>query len=179
MREIKEVWKDINEYEGIYQISNLGRVKSLPRQFISGNGRVHNSDEIIMSYILRNGYPMVLLSKNGVKKSKSIHRLVAKMFVPNPNNYPIVNHKDQSRDNNVVDNLEWCTYKYNVNYGNAIDRRSESRCKPVEQLTLNGDVVREYPSLISTKEFGFCPKGVSKCCREILKTHSKYKWRFI
>ena len=113
---MQEIWKDINDYEGLYQVSNLGRVKSLSRKYKKRVIQEH----IVQPSIAHNGYLRVGLSKNGIRKYDSIHRLVAKAFIPNPNNYNIVNHKDCNRQNNCVDNLEWCNEKYNINYKNTI-----------------------------------------------------------
>lgn len=103
----RELWKDIEGYEGLYQISNMGRVKSL-------GGKASHKNEMILKLGIRNTYNVVNLRKNNNKKSFQIHRLVANAFIPNPNNYPIINHKDENPLNNCVDNLEWCTQKHNV-----------------------------------------------------------------
>lgn len=118
-----EIWKDIKDYEGLYQVSNYGRVRSLDR--------CDNMGRFMDGHILSigdngNGYKHVGLSKNGLQKTEYVHRLVAKSFIPNPNNLPQVNHKDENPNNNCVDNLEWCTNKYNNNYGNHKVRLSES-----------------------------------------------------
>ena len=110
---MQEIWKDITGYEGLYQISNLGRLKSLKRKC---NKRL--CKEIIKKPSLANGYQRIALCKNGQINYYSIHRLVATAFIPNPKKLPCVNHKDTNRANNRVDNLEWCTYKENNNYGN-------------------------------------------------------------
>lgn len=101
----KEIWKDINEYENIYQISNLGRVKSVKKGIIKKPS------------VLPRGYLRIGLSKCGKVKYYSIHRLVAEAFIPNPFNKPCVNHKDCNTSNNNVDNLEWCTWEENSEYG--------------------------------------------------------------
>lgn len=113
---MEEIWKYIQGYEGLYQISNLGRVKSLNYN--------HTKKEKILQYrINERGYKYISLCVNNIRKSFKIHRLVAEAFIPNPHNYPCINHKDEDKTNNCVDNLEWCTYKYNSNYGTAIKRR--------------------------------------------------------
>lgn len=106
---IQEEWKDIEGYEGLYMISNLGRVKSLRHgKWIERRSNVN-----------RQGYYALTLHKDGGNKTCTIHRLVAKAFIPNPLGFPCVNHKDENKENNRVDNLEWCTYVYNNNYGTA------------------------------------------------------------
>lgn len=106
----KEVWKDIEGYEGLYQISNLGRVKSLPK--IRGRTLV---EERILSPVLGNrGYKMIMLYKNNGNKRFSIHRLIAKAFIPNISNKPYINHKDGNKLNNSIENLEWCTCRENI-----------------------------------------------------------------
>lgn len=99
---MNEIWKDIGGYEGLYQVSNLGRVK-----------RIYANRERIVNGTIYFGYRYVVLSKDGVKVSKRVHRLVAEAFLPNPNNYEVVHHRDQNRQNNCVDNLEWCTIAHN------------------------------------------------------------------
>ena len=109
-----EIWKDIPEYEGKYQVSNLGRVKSLQRW--SGT-KYYNREYILNNYVnKKNGYVYVYLTKNNKGKNIRLHRLVAQAFIPNPNNYLYINHKDCDRTNNNVNNLEWCTASYNVKY---------------------------------------------------------------
>ena len=115
-----EEWRDIKGYEGKYQISDLGRIKSLNYR---GNT---NQEHILKLKEARNGYNQVQLYKNGKGVFYLIHRLVAQAFIPNPDNLPIVNHKDENKENNNVDNLEWCTYEYNNNYGTINKRHSET-----------------------------------------------------
>lgn len=107
---MKEIWRDIEGYEGLYQVSNIGRVKSL----MFRNNKYSISREKIMACTIRSGYYVLVLRKNKERKSEQVHRLVAKAFIPNPNNLLIVNHKDFNRRNNNVQNLEWCTQKQNV-----------------------------------------------------------------
>lgn len=109
-----EIWKPVKGYEGFYEVSNLGRVKSLDR--IDSLGRNHKGI-ILRPNHNRHGYEYVCLRKNGNKKFKNIHRIVAEAFIENPSELPQVNHKDEDKTNNRVDNLEWCTAKYNMNYG--------------------------------------------------------------
>ena len=120
-----EIWRDIKDYEGLYQISNYGRVNSLKL-----------GKEMILKSNFYGSYLGVVLYKNGIKKKYYIHRLVAETFISNPSNLPCVNHRDEVKinnfcgtsENNFTDgNLEWCTYKYNTNYGTLIDRVREKK----------------------------------------------------
>lgn len=132
---MEEIWKDIAGYEGYYQVSNLGRVRSVDR-IINNNYGDGGSFKLLKGRILKNsysnsGYPQVILCVNGVKQSRFVHRLVAEAFIPNPNNLTEVNHKDEDKSNNMVDNLEWCSRSYNANYGTCIERRIMKTRKPV------------------------------------------------
>lgn len=112
-----EIWENINGYEGLYQVSNLGRIKSLPK--------FHQGERILKSRLNKYGYLYIGLIKESLKKSYTIHRLVAKAFIINSNNYPCVNHKDENKLNNNIENLEWCTVDYNNNYGNRINNAAK------------------------------------------------------
>lgn len=115
-----ETWKDIKGYEGLYQVSNLGRVKSLNYNH-TGNVKV------ISSRVCNSGYLRVQLHKDGVRKKLLIHRLVAEAFIPNPLNLPEVNHKDEDKTDNRVENLEFCDRTYNINYGDRNTKSSNSQ----------------------------------------------------
>lgn len=114
-----EIWKDIPGYEGKYEVSNLGNVRSL-------NYNHTGEIKLLKQGTNKKGYKLVNLCKNGKQKCYLIHRLVAMTFIPNPNNLPIINHKDENKVNNNVKNLEWCTIAYNNNYGTRNERTSES-----------------------------------------------------
>ena len=122
----KQIWKDIEGYEGLYQVSNTGKVRSLNYK---GTGK----KKIWKYAITINTYKQIALYKNGEIKYYYIHRLVALAFIPNPNNYPVINHKDENPDNNAVWNLEWCTQEYNINYGNC--RKKMSKAHKGKQFT--------------------------------------------
>ena len=164
---MEEIWKDIEGYEGLYQVSNMGRVRSLRRNIILKSKRETNE------------YERVVLSTNNIPKLYSIHRLVAMAFIPNPNNYPIVNHKDEDRTNNRVDNLEWCTQKYNVNYGTGIAKRARSQSKKVLQFKPDGTFVKEWKSINDIERItGYSSGHISRCCRNIRKTAYGYLWKY-
>ena len=128
---MEEIWKDIEGYEGLYQVSNLGRVKSLERLVFYSDGRSRVFKEQILKPSKEYDYLYVILYKNNENKHFRIHRLVANTFIDNPNNYPYINHIDECKSNNNVNNLEWCSPKYNVNYGSCIKRRVEKQSKQI------------------------------------------------
>lgn len=118
-----EKWKDIKGYEGLYQVSNLGNVKRLQHEdFRCRQGYRIMKERPLTPFLNHNGYLLVRLQKNNIPKTWRVHRLVALAFLENPFNYTDVNHKDEVKTNNSVDNLEWCTRKYNNNYGTKRER---------------------------------------------------------
>ena len=125
---MEEIWKAIPDYEGYYEVSNTGKIRSVTRTIIYKNGAVHNfiGKELKQDIEKNQGYYRICLNKNGIKKTFKVHRLVALAFIPNPDNLPFVNHKDENKLNNNVDNLEWCTAEYNINYGTRTERQSLS-----------------------------------------------------
>ncbi|NCB21155.1 MAG: hypothetical protein EOM88_04575 [Clostridia bacterium] len=125
-----EIYKDIPGYEGNYKISNYGRVISLKRK---GTIKINRYLSIQKNI---DGYSVCVLYKNNTRKMLRVCRLVAQTFISNKNNLPCVNHKDQSKDNDYYKNLEWCSVKYNANYGDAIKRSAIKRGKPVGQYDL-------------------------------------------
>lgn len=131
---MEEIWKDICEYKGIYQVSNCGRVKRLAYEIKNPAPRANGSvlkfkEHLLTPRKITHGYLSIMLYKKGKPKNYKIHRLVAQAFIPNPDNLPEVNHKDEDKTNNCVDNLEWCTHKYNSNYGTRPKRIGEFHAK--------------------------------------------------
>lgn len=153
-----EVWKDVVGYEGLYQVSNMGRVKSVKRVVNSTNPK--QSWKTINERILKPssyGKPPkcggirhldVVLYRKGKQKTEKVHRLVAMAFIPNPNNYPIINHKDENPSNNCADNLEWCTHQYNSNYGTRKECWLKSfPTTPVLQYSIQGRLIAQFKSV--------------------------------
>ena len=161
---MEEIWKDIKGYEGIYQVSNFGKVKSKRKILIPAKGE----------------YLKVSLSKNGTQKTCYIHRLVAETFLDNKSNLPFVNHKDENRYNNNVNNLEWCTNKYNINYGNAQKKKAKSQLKyNVIQKDNNGNIIKIWESASQVANFLNYNKGtIRKSCQKKLKNYGYY-WEYI
>lgn len=123
---LKEEWRDIPCFEGFYQVSNLGRIKILEKRVRIGNNTRIIKERIANPYIRKNGYIKITLYKPSCTKNFFVHRLVAIAFIDNPNNYPIINHKDENPSNNRMENLEWCTYQYNNTYGTCRQKRAKS-----------------------------------------------------
>jgi hypothetical protein len=180
----KEIFVDIENYEGLYQISNFGRVYSL----ISG--------KFLKPKKHKDNYLRVGLCKNGKHKGYLIHRLVASAFIPNPLNYKEVNHKDENPSNNHVENLEFCDRKYNINYGSRTERTlqnpnykatrekalkaaKEKTSKKVLQFDKDGEFVKEYPSTSeASRQTGIGQSNISNCCNGKLHSAGKFLWRF-
>lgn len=123
MCDTDEIWKDVPGYEGLYKVSNLGNVMSFHTDGLFGK---NNTGRLMVQRTDKCGYKYVYVAKGGKKKRESVHRLVAKAFIPNPDNLPQVNHMDEIRDHNTADNLEWCTVLYNQRYGHRRERTSIS-----------------------------------------------------
>lgn len=147
----KEIWKNVVRYEDLYQISSNGRVRTKPRIVVDSLGRkIPKKEQMIKIVVSKtNGYPYVNIYRDGKSRMMYIHRLIAEAFIPNPNNLPCVNHKDQNRGNSVLSNLEWCTYSYNNTYGEANIKRKntlrktlDGKHKTIYQFDLNGKLVR-------------------------------------
>jgi hypothetical protein len=182
-----ETWLPIQGYEGIYEISNLGRVKRLAYdKSVCNGGRQHCCERILKPQIRKHGYLAVNLSKECKTKSFLIHRLVATAFIPNENNLPQVNHKDENPSNNCVENLEWCNQRYNSNYGTSKERISAKLkngilSKPVEQYDIEGNYINEYPSAIeASRILHLNISGIVSCCNENSKySHcGGFQWRY-
>ena len=180
-----EEWKDIEGYEGKYQVSNLGRVRSLGRDIVRRTrygtmAPYHISGRVLKPLHSQGDYCYVhLFDKDGASTNHKVHRLVAKAFVPNPDNLNEVNHIDEDKDNNRADNLEWCKHVDNCNHGTRNERSKTKRSKPVQQLDAEGNVVAEYPSTIEAeRETGTNRYQIRMCCNGKYKTAGGYRWKF-
>lgn len=167
-----EQWRDIEGYEGLYQVSDWGRVKSL--------NYLHTGVERLLVGIKnKDGYLRVCLWKDGKRKWCKVHRLVTQAFIPNPYGLPQVNHKDENPANNVVSNLEWCDCKYNINYGTHNERIAKALSKPVYQYTKDGSLVRSYPSVREAeRRTGYRNSTISECCNGKQKSAYGYLWSY-
>ena len=163
---LNEIWKPIKGYEGLYEVSNLGRVKSIR----------FGKERILKPGTDKRGYLHVVLSKNNKQKTHKVHRLVMEAFIPNTDNLPCVNHKDEDKTNNVDTNLEWCDAKYNQNYGTRIERIAEKLSKTVLQYDLEGNFIREWKSSAECGRNGFNQGAVAACCRGERQQAYGYKW---
>lgn len=162
-----EVWKPVVGYESRYLVSNKGRLYSLTR------------NKLMTPRLNRGGYYKIRLY-DGIKKCDfTVHRLVASAFIPNPDNLPYVNHKDENKINNNADNLEWCSPKYNVNYGTGIKRNADARSKPIAQATLDGEILHVYWNAEELRNSGFKRENCQTCARGITQTAYGYKWFYL
>lgn len=186
-----EVWKDIQGYEGSYQVSSLGRVRSLgiEKSFINQYGsitRYTTKEKILKTSIMKNGYEIIGLGRKSDRKMHLIHRLVAEAFIPNPDNLPQVNHKDENPLNNCVTNLEYVTSEANCNYGkhnkNIKDSltNNDKISQRIVQKSLDGIVLNIYPSVREASRItGYNNGNISRCARGIYKSAGGYKWEYV
>ena len=177
----QEAWKDIDGYEGYYQVSDRGNVKSLVRPIYGKGGclRSYTTERRLAQSKNTFGYSQVTLCKDGKSRNITVHRLVAETFLPNPHGLEQVNHKDENKDDNRIANLEWCTPQYNMRYGKAPKIRAEKRSKPVKQMSLDGELIATFVSARQASAvLGFSYKHISACCLGKRTMHMGYGWAF-
>lgn len=179
---MKEIWKDVIGYEELYQVSNLGKVRSFPRK-----GTHTKKINLLKPSKNKKGYLQVSLSKNKNRKTISIHRLVAQTFIDNPNNLPQVNHIDGNKLNNCVDNLEWCTNEYNMKESIKLGLRKNSykygknhcRSVVVNQYSLDGYFIKQWYCVKDIeRELKFDNRNICACCRKKRPTAYGYIWEY-
>jgi len=164
------MWKDIKGYNGEYKINECGRVCSLK----------FNKYKILKQIKTKSGRLQVQLCKNGKMKTYLVHRLVASAFIPNYDNLPEVNHKDENPLNNNVNNLEWCSRKYNANYGTGNERRNRGKYKAVAQYSMDNKLIKEYDSILKASlENNLDNSAIVKCCKGKISHTGNYHWRYI
>ncbi len=182
-----EVWKDIPGYEGFYQASSFGRIRSVDRTIQCADSIRTYKGRILKPDKKKNGYLEVALNKQGNRKQHLVHRLVAITFIDNPKGLLVVNHKDEDKENNSIGNLEWCSQSYNNNYGEGHQNRRinspigviKKLAKPVVQYSLDGDFIAEYYSAMEAgRQTGVSQGGISECCNGKQKTAYGYIWRY-
>ena len=167
---MNEIWKPIKESGGRYEVSNAGRVRSFARK--------NNPGRIIKGQILKGGYRVVHLQINGGTKPLLVHRLVATAFIPNPKSLPQVNHKDENKQNNFSENLEWCTAAENLAYGTAPRRRQLSRSKPCIGEWSDGTIRRYESTMQAERETGISHGHIGQVCNGVWRSAGKVKWRW-
>lgn len=177
---MQEIWKDIKEYEGEYEISNLGRVRSL-------NYRRTGMKKVLKPINHPRGYLSVILYKNKKSKEFCIHRLVAETFIENLSNKPQVNHKDGNKHNNTINNLEWVTasknekhaWKIGLKTDEHIKKIAQNNSKPILQYDLNNKLLKEWGSISeASRDLNIKQSGISSCCRKVVKTSGGYIWKY-
>lgn len=173
-----EVWKPVVGFEEYYEVSNLGRIRSLDREVYSEKGSFMRfyRGRILKLTDNGNGYLVVNLGRGN---RRHVHRVVAEAFLPNIFNLPFINHKDENPKNNEVSNLEWCTAKYNSNYGTATERRVKKVSKPVRATNIKSGEVIEFESMKAAHRVGFDETTIAQCCRGVFIQHKGYAWEFI
>lgn len=188
-----EIWKDIEGYERMYQVSNEGHIRSLGRLDSAGHKLKGRNRKLKQN---KDGYFEVSLCKDGKRRYYLVHRLVALAFLDNPLNLPLVNHKDCNPAKNVISNLEWCTEQYNTTYADAKDKMvantdfksrelkcnrkeiAKKQCKKVYQYDSNLNLIKEWESIREAGRNGFVRSSIVKCCNGKYSKHKNYIWSF-
>ena len=180
--EEKEIWKPVVGFENLYEVSNMGRVKSLERTVWSGlNGGCYITiPERILKPRKASGYLQVALYKDGKGKWCLVHRLVASAFIPNPQGLPEVNHISEDKADNNLENLEWVSPKENVNHGTRNKRMAEKKSKAVVGVHIVTGEKVFFPSIIAVeRQIGIDQASICKCCKGKQKIAGNYTWHYV
>lgn len=178
---MKEIWKEIEGYNGLYKISNYGNIKSIARK--------GTKEHLMIQSKNHQGYLQVKLTKNGISKTKKVHRLVAQAFIPNPNNLPQIDHIDDNKENNYASNLQWITNEDNMAKSWKTGARSiektykrgkeHSNAKIINQYDLQGNYIKTWYCINDVeRELGFDNRNICACCRHKKKTAYGFKWEY-
>ncbi|MBQ8969200.1 MAG: HNH endonuclease [Bacteroidaceae bacterium] len=181
----EEIWKNIVGYEDSYQVSNLGRVRSIDRYVRTGENHLRKiRGKILKQQVSNKGYLFVTLSRECEESGMFVHVLVAKAFIDNPHFMPQVNHKDENKRNNNVENLEWCTSKYNNNYGTHNDRVRQKtingkQSKEISRYSVDGKYIDSFPSMMEAqRQLGISAALICHCCKGRIKAANGYIWKY-
>lgn len=178
---MQEIWKDIKGYEGLYQASTLGQIKSIGKLVNGSNQygvkfKYFKKDKILTPIINNHGYTQVSLYKQGKRTERRIHQLVAETFIPNPSDYSVVNHIDGNKQNNCINNLEFCTQSHNVKESYRLGLQKPNK-KKIKQYDLHGNFITIWDSINSARSF-YNNSHISDCCRGSRKNAGGYIWRY-
>lgn len=174
----KEVWKKLKGYDYSYLISNKGRIKSPLKRVVTRNSvRIYRS-RILKTQINDNGYEVVGLIQNKKYCIRKIHRLVASNFIENPFNKPQANHLNEIKTDNRSCNLAWCTRAENMNHNGLHARLTQKKSKKIIQLTLQGEFVKEWPSMMEAERNGFYKCGVRNTCIGNQYSYKGFQWKY-
>lgn len=180
---LNEQFKDIKGYEGLYQVSNYGRIKSLPKIVNTKLKNVSSrktKEKILKCNLTRDNYLSVNLVKNKKNKTIRVHQLVCNTFIENEENYKCINHKDSNPRNNKIDNLEWCTQSYNIKYAYKKGNAKPTRTRCVVQMDKNYKIMNVFNSINDAcRHIG--KKGhqnIIKCCQNKIPTAYGYRWKY-
>ncbi len=186
MNKKEQQWRPIPQYEGLYEISDQGDVRSIAQYTCHHIVTPRPKPRSVKAELTHDGYVRVCLSNRGTHKHYTVHRLVALTFIPNPDNLPQVNHKDENPQNNSVDNLEWCTGKQNCNYGKHCQRIRDRLAikhhlaKAVAKLDESGNILETYKSINdAARQLGIRGENITRCCKGKYNQSCGYKWKYI